>query len=594
MSQTRGSTQLKGRAADALVRVLVERGVDTVFGMCGHGDLTLLDAFVESGIQFVTVHHEQVAVHAADAYYRTSHKPGVVVTTLGPGALNTTTALGDAAADSSAVVVISGAPPSRYVGLGAYQEIDGHGTDDQHLVTRPIVKRSYPVRDHLAIPHTVARAWDDALSGSPGPVHVHVPLDLLGVEDDYQIPPPRPTTGAALSQPEVLAFAERLARAERPVILAGGGAVVSEATEALIAVAERYQAPVVTTMVAQGVIPEDHDLALGFTGVVGTQPANTAIKQADVVLAVGTRFPEMDTSSWRRSSFLDPDSCDLLQIDIDPAEIGRLYPVRLGAVADAATALAQLAEHAPADAGTRTGDWIRELARQRDQWRERIQPTAEHRVAPFQPAAVLGALSAALPADAVLVTGVGVRHLVGQHYPVRSPRGMLVASGFSTMGWETAAAVGAKRAAGRRPVVGVIGDGAFNSTVSAVSTAIAYGLDVLWVVLDNGGYQSIGVYQDRHFGRRLVTDFEHADGSPYQIDYIGLIRAYGGTGEHIDDLDGLGDAVRRWLERGGNHLLHVPTHGKPPANATGHWDVNDIMAGRPDTSPAPLSAKERS
>src|SRR5690348_3332129 len=147
MTATPQVKQLKGRAADALVQVLVDRGVDTVFGMCGHGDLTLLDAFVESDIRFVTVHHEQVAVHAADAYYRTTHKPGVVITTLGPGALNTTTALGDAAADSSAVVVISGAPPSRYAGLGAYQELDLHGIDQQSLVTAPIVKRSYPVQD---------------------------------------------------------------------------------------------------------------------------------------------------------------------------------------------------------------------------------------------------------------------------------------------------------------------------------------------------------------------------------------------------------------------------------------------------------------
>jgi acetolactate synthase I/II/III large subunit len=585
---TAGSETFTGRGAEAIVRVLRERGVDVVFGMCGHGDLTLLDAFADSGIRFISVHHEQVAVHAADAYYRVSHRPGVVVTTLGPGALNTATGLGDAMLDSSAVLVISGAPPSRYRGLGAYQEIELHGQDEQAAVTRPLVKRTYQVSEPKAVGHTVARAWQDLLTGSPGPVHVHVPLDFYTAEAEHHLPAPSLPQPPGLCAPAADAIAARLRAAQRPVIYAGGGAVAAEATDALRRVAQALGAPVVTSMVAQGVLPEDHPLALGFTGVVGTQPANTAVQQADVLLAVGTRFPEMDTSSWRSGKFLDPGSCELIQVDVDQRAIGRYFPTsQLSAVADARIALEQIAERLETQPPARPPS-VAVLEDERRAWATRLGAEAADDSVPMQPARILAELRRSLPRDAVLVTGVGVRHLVGQHYPVLEPRTMLVASGFSTMGWETGAALGAAVAADDRPVVGLIGDGAFNSTVTALSTAVAYDVPVLWVILDNGGYQSIGVYQDRHFGRRLATDFLTADGARYAIDYVGLARAYGADGEVVDKPADLPEAIERGLRSGGNYLLHVPTSGHPRANASGHWDVNDIMAGDVGVLPAPL------
>lgn len=585
---TADSGTVKGRGADALVSVLRERGVDVVFGMCGHGDLALLDAFVNSGIRFISVHHEQVAVHAADAYYRVSHRPGVVITTLGPGVLNTATGLGDAMLDSSAVLVISGAPPSRYRGLGAYQEIELHGQDEQAAITRPLVKRSYQVSDVEAIAHTLSRAWHDLLTGSPGPVHVHIPLDLYIAETEQHVPGASFPHSPALREMAADAIADRLRLAQRPVIFAGGGAVAAEATDALRRVAEALNAPVVTSMVAQGVLPEDHPLALGFTGVVGTRPANAAVRQADVLLAVGTRFPEMDTSSWRSGQFVDPSSCELIQIDVDPTAIGRYFPAsQLSSVADARVALEQLAErlvgHAPPSPAT-----VGRLDEESRQWADRVAAEAADDSTPMQPARILSELRRNLPRDAVLVAGVGIRHLVGQHYPVLEPRTMLVASGFSTMGWETGAALGAAVAAPNRHVVGLIGDGAFNSTVTALSTAVAYDVPVLWVVLDNGGYQSIGVYQDRHFGRRLATDFLMADGAPYKIDYVALARAYGADGEVVDKPADLAEAIERGLRSGGNYLLHVPTAANPRAHASGHWDVNDIMAGGTAVVPAPL------
>lgn len=577
------------RGSDAVVSALAAGGVEVVFGMCGHGDLGLLDAFAASNIKFVSVHHEQVAVHAADAYFRVTGRPGVVITTLGPGMLNTATGLGDAALDSSAVLVISGSAPSRYTGLGAYQEIDEHGDDEQWLATRPLVKRSYRVTEPLGVARTVARALYDTLAGSPGPVHVHVPLDTFTTRGSFPIPPPLVPPRPALPSGLAEELATRLRNGERPVIYVGGGVVSAQGTKALVQLAEAVDAPVVTSMLAQGAIPEDHPLSLGFTGVVGTRPANYAIQRADVVLAVGTRFREMDTSSWRSDTFLSAE-CEVLQIDIDARQIGRHYPVAAGGVADAREALAQMAKLCENDGSTHP-TWRQELGKVVAEWQTDLGALQADESLPLQPAAILSTIRGVMPRDAVMVTGVGVRHLVGQHYPVLAPGTMLVASGFSTMGWETAATLGAKAGVGGRPVLGLIGDGAFNSTVSALSTAVAYELGITWVLLDNGGYQSIGVYQDRHFGRRLATDFAYPSGKPYQIDYVALARAYGAEAESIDSIGGLRAAVQRGIDSGGNYLVHVPTTGRPRATASGHWDVNDIMAGDTDILPALLEGR---
>jgi len=579
---------MKMRGADAVAQTLKARGVEVVFGMCGHGNLAMLDALIDSGIRFISVHHEQVAVHAADAYFRVTGHPGVVLTTLGPGALNTTTALGDAALDASAVLVISGDVPSRFSGLGPYQEIDMHASADQVAISRPLTKRSYRVADPAALPYVVGRAWHEAVTGSPGPVHVHVPLDFFTAQSDYAISTPGPLFRPSLSQAAAESVMERLNTAERPVIYAGGGVVSGDASGALCEFAEVTGIPVATSMVAQGAISESHPLSIGFSGVVGTRPANSAISNADVVLAIGTRFPEMDTSSWRPAQFLDTARCDLIHIDIDPIQLGRLYKTKIAAVSDAREALLQLTRVAKECRHTARPSYLSEIQDARTAWAQEMAVTQEDDSWPAQPPHVLKMLRAALPDDAILVSGVGVRHMVGQHFPVLRPRTMLVASGFSTMGWEMGATLGAAVGAHDVPVVGVIGDGAFNSTVTALSTAVAYGVPAVWVLLNNQGYQSIAVYQDRHYGRRIGTDFERVDGTPYDIDYVSLARAYGADGERVTNFNELQIALQRGMTHGGNYLIEVPTAHRGKALASGQWDVNAIAAGDTSLLPAPL------
>lgn len=578
------------RGADAMARTLKSLGVDVIFGMCGHGDLPVLDALIDTGIRFISVHHEQIAVHAADAYFRVTHRPGVVLTTLGPGVLNTATALGDAALDGSAVLVISADIPDRFEGFGAYQELDLNGGDEQHLVTRAVTKRSYRVMDPAALSYMIVRGWAESLSGCPGPVHLHVPMNFMSAKGDYRLFERYEIHKPGLARDVAAHILDRLREAKRPVIYAGGGVLTAGASQALTKFAEAVSAPVVTSMIAQGAITEAHPLALGFGGAVGTQPANHALREADLVLAIGTRFSEMDSSSWHDDKFIRRD-CDLIHVDIDPLQIGRIYRPVIGAVADAREALGELELLALKSTQPKRESYWRELNELKKTWSKDTAELCDQPEIPFQPAFVIDAVRRTVPDDTVFVCGVGVRHMVGQLYEVRRPSTMLVASGLSTMGWETAAALGAKVGRPDVPVVAVIGDGAFNSTVSALPTAVAEGINVVWVLLDNLGYQCIGAYQDRHYGRRIGTDFKQwPDGASYQIDYVGLARAYGAGAEKVEAAGVLEKALSRAIDSGRNYLLHLPVD--PLCNyralASGAFDVNAIALGEPDLLPAPL------
>lgn len=577
------------RGADAIAKTLRSLGVDVVFGMCGHGDLPILDALIGSGIRFISCHHEQIAAHAADAYFRVSHRPGVVLTTLGPGMLNTVTALGDAALDGSAVVVISADIPDRFEGFGAYQEVDLNGGDEQYLVSRPVTKRSYRVADPASLSYSVARAWTESLSGCPGPVHLHVPLNFMSAKGDYRLFEPIQIERPALGEGVAARILDRLIASKRPVIYAGGGVITAEASGALTKLAEATHVPVATSMIAQGAISESHPMSLGFTGAVGSKPANQAIRDADLVLAVGTRFSEMDSSSWHGDKFIRSQGCDVIHIDIDPRQLGRVYVPVIAAVADAREALSELAALAANAKDESRDDYWAELNASKDAWNEETSELRRQDEVPFQPPYVIDTLRRILPDDAIFVSGVGVRHMVGQHYPVRQAGTMLVASGLSTMGWEMGAALGAKVARPDAKVVGFIGDGAFNSTVSALPTAVAEGINVTWVLLDNLGYQCIGVYQDRHYGRRIATDFQvWPGGATYQIDYVGLARAYGADGESVNHAASLEKALRGAVDQDRNYLVHLPIAHHITPLPSGTFDVNAIAAGETELLPAVL------
>lgn len=571
--------------ATSLVRALEAEGVDTVFGTVGHGNLALVDALGRSSIRYVSVFHEQVAAHAADAYFRVSGRMAAVTTTVGPGFTNLATGLGDALLDSSAFVVIAGGIPTGYRGKEALQELSLHVDDSQPELYRNLAKRVTRVERAQDLAHELRRAVVRARSGNPGPVIVHVPLDLFSARvapaEAYATPyaPGRqgPDAGA------VRRAAELLRGAERPVLYCGGGALISEAGDAVLRLAERHGIPVATTMSGQGIVPESHPLALGFTGVVGTRSGNEAVKRADLLVAVGTRFPEMDTSSWRAGFFADIPSTRLVHVDLDPNQVGKVFPAEVALVGDARRSLEELLAELDRDPGGDRAPWRDEVARLRSDWAAEVESVRAADAFPYEPAALLTRLRSLVPEEAIVVSGVGIRHAIGQHFPFERPRTQVVASGFGTMGQEVAAPIGAKLARPELPVVGVVGDGAVLACLAALPSAVANGIDAVWIVLANRGYASIAVYQAKHFeGRFTGTYLRAGDGGDYEVDFAGLARSFGATARTVDEPTELEDAVRAALAEPGPSVVVVPVTPKPDVRGSGQWDVNEILALTPD------------
>ena len=334
------------RIASYLLTEYLERlGVEVIFGLCGHTVIAFLDALGKSRIRFVSTRHEQIAAHAADGYARASGKPGVLLTHLGPGLTNAATGVANAALDSIPMVVIAGDVPSHYYGRHPHQEVNLHQDADQFQIFRPFCKRVYRVDRVEDLPRIMERAFHLAQAGRPGPVLVDVPMDIfsadLAVDAFHQVPAAmaRPTLDAAT----VARIVDALASAERPVLYAGGGVLSARATAELAALAEALEVPVAHTLMGKGCLRDDHPLLLGQTGFWGTPISNDKCRTADLIVAVGTRLAEANSSSWDpRFTFSIPPT-RLIHIDADEAEIGRNYPTELGVVADAKLALGALA-----------------------------------------------------------------------------------------------------------------------------------------------------------------------------------------------------------------------------------------------------------
>src|SRR3954465_7530181 len=335
-------------AAYLLAEYLERLGVEVVFGLTGHTVIGMLDALGRSSIRYVSTRHEQVAAHAADGYARASGKPGVLLTHLGPGLTNAATGVANAALDSIPMVVIAGDVQSYFYGRHPHQEINLHQDADQFQIYRPFCKRVYRVDNARDLPRIIERAFHLAQAGRPGPVLVDVPMDVfsasLPIDAFNKVPAgtARPSIDAATAGRIVSA----LASAERPVLYAGGGVLSARASAGLVAPAEAPGLPIAHPLMGKGVVREDHPLLLGMTGFWGTPIANEKCRTADLILGVGTRFAEANSSSWDPRFTFNIPPTRLIHIDADVAEIGRNFPTELGVIADAKLALGALATRA--------------------------------------------------------------------------------------------------------------------------------------------------------------------------------------------------------------------------------------------------------
>jgi acetolactate synthase-1/2/3 large subunit len=564
-------------AAYLLADYLERLGVEVVFGLTGHTVIAMLDALGRSKIRYVSTRHEQVAAHAADGYARATGKPGVLLTHLGPGLTNAATGVANAALDSIPMVVIAGDVQSYFHGRHPHQEINLHQDADQFQVYRPFCKRVYRVESARDLPRVIERAFHLAQAGRPGPVLVDVPMDVfsssLPIDAFNKVPAEiaRPSIDDATAQ-RIVAL---LAAAERPVLYAGGGVLSARASAELAALAEALELPIAHSLMGKGVVREDHPLLLGMSGFWGTPIANEKCRTADVILAVGTRFAEANSSSWDPRFTFNIPPTRLVHIDVDESEIGRNFPTELGVVADAKHALAALARAAAGVTPRSRGSLRLEIARGRRAFASNWADHYRSSQYPMRPERILSELRQAVPADGFIVTDVGWnKNGVGQQFPITVPGTFITPSGLATMGFGPAAALGVKLAQPDRAVVALVGDGAFGSNPSVVATAMEAGLGVIWLVMDNAAFGTIAGLTNMHYGWEFGCLFE-ADGVRYRTDFSQIARGYGADGVVIRSADELGPALSAALASGRPTVIQAPMENAPTPTP-GHWDINCV------------------
>ncbi len=566
------------RIASYLLTDYLERlGVEVIFGLCGHTIIGFLDALGKSRIRYISTRHEQVAAHAADGYARASGKVGVLLTHLGPGLTNAATGVANAALDSIPMVVIAGDIPSYYYGRHPHQEVNLHQDADQFQIFRPFCKRVYRVDNVTDLPRIVERAFHLAQTGRPGPVLVDVPMDIFSADLDIDAFAKTPPEIAKIGiDPATTArIVDALATSRRPVLYAGGGVLSARATTELRLLAEALQVPVAHTLMGKGCLPHDHPLLLGQSGFWGTPIANEKCRTADLIVAIGTRLAEANSSSWDpRFTFSIPPT-RLIHIDADVAEIGRNYQTELGVVADARLALASLADEARGKRHADRGPLNEEIARGRKEFGGNWAGQWTSDQFPLRPERILSELRQAAPADAFIVTDVGWnKNGVGQQFPIDVAGAFITPSGLATMGFGPAAALGVKVAQPSRHAIALVGDGGFSANPSVVATAMEAGLHVIWLVMDNSAFGTIAGLEEMHYGTTFGCVFE-CDGKPYHVDYAAMARAFGADGVLITAADQLGPALQTALASGRPTVIQVPMENAPTPTP-GHWDINDI------------------
>lgn len=498
------------KGAEAVVQCLLEQGVDTIFGYPGGMILPLYDAlYDEKRIRQILTTHEQNAAHAADGYARASGKVGVCIATSGPGATNLVTGLATAFMDSIPVVAITGQVDTSLLGRDAFQETDILG------VTMSVTKHNFKVKDEKKLISTLRLAFSLARSGRPGPVLVDIPRDLFFKDCAFKAALPEQKMPGKPDADFLICAAEAAAeirKARRPVIIAGGGVISANAAAELRAFAEKYNLPVVNTLMGIGAFPRSHRLALGLAGMHGLKPANRAIAEADLVIAVGSRFGDRQTGN--RANYAQ--NTHFIHIDIDPAEIDKNVASSIGLAGDMKVILQLLMQRDPV---SDLAAWHKLLAG----WKEEYAPDY-HSPSFTVPWAMNYMAKALAQKEFAVVTDVGQHQMwAAQHLRIEKSRGWITSGGLGTMGFGLPAAMGAQLAFGSsRRVIHIAGDGGIKMTGNEYYTIARLGLPVLSIIVNNTGLGMIRQLQKVMYEERYI-----ACDLPYPMDYALYVQSFG-------------------------------------------------------------------
>jgi acetolactate synthase-1/2/3 large subunit len=532
--------------ARALIKALEKQGVKELFGLPGGANLPMYDELYKSNIRHILVRHEQSAAHMADGFGRVSRKAGVCFATSGPGATNIVTGLATAQADSAPMVAITGQVPLGMIGRDAFQESDIIG------IANPIVKYSYQPTKASEIPEVIKKGFYIAETGRPGAVLIDIPKDVQQNDANMEFPEEVKIRGYhPWTDPDMMAIEKAiklLLSSSKPIILAGGGVIISAAFAELQSLAEMLMIPVVTTFKGKGAFPENHPLSLGPIGMHGHAEANKIMSEADCVLAIGTRFS--DRSVGRFDEF--EKHLKIIHLDVDPAEIGKNQTTSVAVVGDVKASLRiflkLLIQKAPKK--SEHNIWLDHVKEVKEYWRQNLKLHPGELTA----ARILRKLREVLPHESIVTTEVGQHQMwASLFFDVIHPGTFFSSTGLGTMGWGFPAAIGAKAARPDVPVVDIAGDGSFNMTENSLATSVLDNLPVIVFLVNNYSLGMVAQWQRTFYDRRMIgVDQKQCP------DYVKLAESYGAQGIRVGNLEELGNAIKAGLKSDVATVIDIP------------------------------------
>ena len=536
----------KMSGAKALMVAMEREGVKQVFGLPGGANLPMYDEFARCDIRHILVRHEQSAAHMADGFGRVSRKPGVCFATSGPGATNILTGIATAQADSAPMVAVTGQVPVKMIGRDAFQESDIMG------MANPVLKYAFQPRTAAEIPDAVAKSFFIAETGRPGPVLIDIPKDVQQNEaemvfpDEFGIQGYHPWTDPDIVNVEKAI--DTILHSEKPVILAGGGTVISSAFAELQAVAETLMLPVLTTFKGKGAFPENHPLSLGPIGMHGHAEANRIMTEADCVLAIGTRFSDRSVGTFEAFE----KRLKIIHIDVDPAEINKNQKTHVAVVGDVRASLRIMVKLLLRRAVKKTDEspWVKHVKETKAYWKENLKIHPGEMGA----AKILRKLRHLLPPEAIVTTEVGQHQMwASLFYDVIQPGTFFSSTGLGTMGWGFPAAIGAKVARPDVPVVDIAGDGSFSMTENSLATAVLEDIPVIVFILNNFTLGMVAQWQRTFYNHRMIgVDQGRCP------DYVKLAESYGAQGIRAQSMDELDGAIRAALSSDVATVIDIP------------------------------------